>query len=101
MAVLSITKIGHPVLRRVAEDLSPAEVGSAETRRLVEDMIDTMRSRDGVGIAAPQVGVPKRIAVIEYRQNPRYPGHADIPLMVLLNARITSTGEEEQEAWEG
>lgn len=101
MAVLPIIKIGHPLLRQVAQDLTTEEVRSPETRRLIDDMIDTMRSRDGVGIAAPQVGVSKRIVVVEYKQNPRYPGHPDIPLLVLLNARVASTGEEEQKAWEG
>ena len=101
MPLLPVFKIGHPVLRQVAADLTPEEIGSPETRQLVDDMIDTMRSRDGVGIAAPQVGVSRRIAVIEYKQNTRYPGHADIPLLVLLNARVTGAGDEEQEAWEG
>ena len=101
MSVLPVFKIGHPVLRQVASDLTAEELRSPETRQLVDDMIETMRSRDGVGIAAPQVGVSKRIAVVEYRQNPRYPGHADIPLLVLLNARVTDAGDEQQEAWEG
>ncbi len=101
MPALPIFKLGHPVLRQVATDLTPEEILSPETQRLIDDMVDTMRSRDGVGIAAPQVGVSRRIAVVEYKQNPRYPGHADIPLRVLLNARIVSAGEEEQEAWEG
>ena len=38
--------------------------------------------------------------VVEYKQNPRYPGHDDIPLLVLLNARVTRAGEEEEAAWE-
>lgn len=101
MSVLPIYKLGHPVLRQVSTDLTPDDIRSPGTQGFIDDMIDTMRSRDGVGIAAPQVGVSRRIAVVEYKQNPRYPGHADIPLMVLLNARIVSTGEEEQEAWEG
>lgn len=101
MPALPVFKIGHPVLRQVAQDLTVEDLRSPETRQLVDDMVETMRSRDGVGIAAPQVGVSKRIAVIEYRQNPRYPGHADIPLLVLLNARVTGAGEEEEEAWEG
>ncbi len=101
MSVLPVFKVGHPVIRQVAEDLTPDELRSDATQRLIDDMTETMRSRDGVGIAAPQVGVSKRIAVLEYRQNLRYPGHADIPLMVVLNARVMELGEETVDAWEG
>ncbi|KPK21430.1 MAG: peptide deformylase [Dehalococcoidia bacterium SM23_28_1] len=61
MAVLPITVLGDAVLRQKAKRV-PQVDGSI--RRLVEDMIDTMRDVDGVGLAAPQVGVPLRVVVI-------------------------------------
>jgi peptide deformylase len=53
-------------------------------------MIETMRAADGAGLAAPQVGVPLRIAVIEVREdNPRYPYKPPIPLTVIVNPHLT------------
>jgi len=61
LAILPITALGDAVLRRRAKRV-PQVDGSI--RRLVEDMIDTMRDAGGVGLAAPQVGVPLRVVVI-------------------------------------
>lgn len=63
--LLKIVQAGHPVLRERARELTPDEIRSAETRQLIELMRETMRDAPGVGLAAPQVGVPLRIAVIE------------------------------------
>lgn len=63
--LLKIVQAGHPVLRERARDLTPDEIRSAATRQLIELMRETMRDAPGVGLAAPQVGVPLRIAVIE------------------------------------
>ncbi len=61
MAVLPLTIIGDPVLRRPAE---PVREVTPEIRRLVEDMFETMHANNGVGLAANQVGVSLRIAVL-------------------------------------
>ena len=61
MAVRPITVLGDAVLRQRAKRV-PQVDGSIQ--RLVEDMIDTMRDANGVGLAAPQVGVPLRVVVI-------------------------------------
>jgi peptide deformylase len=62
MAVLEIRTLPDQVLRRKARKVSAID-GSIQ--KLIDDMIDTMRANSGVGLAAPQVGVPLRIAVIE------------------------------------
>ncbi|MCJ7510239.1 MAG: peptide deformylase [Dehalococcoidia bacterium] len=61
MAVLPIKVLGDAVLRQKAKRVSQVD---GSIRRLVEDMIDTMRDAGGVGLAAPQVGVPLRVVVI-------------------------------------
>ncbi|HVW47642.1 MAG TPA: peptide deformylase, partial [Solirubrobacterales bacterium] len=67
---------------------------SAATQRLIDDMIETMRAANGAGLAAPQVGVSKRIAVIEVREgNPRYPYKPPIPLTVIVNPELTPLDE--------
>lgn len=62
MAKLKIVKIGDPVLRTVCR---PVEKITPRTLQLLDDMIETMHAADGVGLAAPQVGVLRRIVVIE------------------------------------
>ena len=68
MSVLEIREMGDPVLRERAAEVSAEELANDETQQLIDDMIETMRAADGAGLAAPQVGVAKRIAVIEVRE---------------------------------
>ena len=62
MAVLDIMKAGHPLLKQVAE---PVEFVNKKMRTLIEDMAETMYKTDGVGLAAPQIGVSQRIIVLD------------------------------------
>ncbi len=90
MAILPIREMGDPVLRERAAEVGAEELARAETQRLIDDMIETMRAANGAGLAAPQVGVSKRIAVIEVRPgNPRYPYKPAIPLTVIVNPELT------------
>jgi len=66
--VLKIVQAGHPVLRGNARELSREEIASTAIQSLIASMFETMRDAPGVGLAAPQVGVPLAIAVIEDRQ---------------------------------
>lgn len=101
MAILKVTKLGHPVLRKPAEAVPKEAIGSAPLERLIADMIDTMHEEDGVGIAANQVGISKQIAVIEVKDNRRYPGKPSIPLTVLINPKILGASKKPIEDWEG
>jgi len=93
--------MGHPVLREVCRDLSPEEIRSDRFRRLVSDMSETMREYGGVGIAAPQVHEPVRIALIEFgADNPRYSVEEPQPLVVLFNARVTVLDATPSGYWE-
>ena len=90
MSLLPIRQMGDPVLREVAGAVTPEELAGAEVQGLIDDMIETMRAANGAGLAAPQVGVPLRIAVIEVREgNPRYPYKPPIPLTALVNPELT------------
>jgi len=101
MAILKVARLGHPVLRRVADPLPLAALGTADTRRLIDDMIETMAEYDGVGLAAPQVHLSQRLFVYGVAANPRYPDAPPIPLTVLVNPRITPVGDEQELDWEG
>jgi peptide deformylase len=101
MAVLKVAHLGHPILRRVAEPVPPAAIGTREVQQLIDDMLDTMEDEDGAGLAAPQVHVSQRIVIYGVRQNPRYPDADDVPLTVLINPVITPVGGAQEEGWEG
>ncbi len=94
MAVRPIAMIGDPVLRTRAVEVTEEELGDPATQQLIDDMIDTMRHANGAGIAANQVSVPKRIAVVEVGDNPRYPYKPRIPLTVLINPVLEPVGDE-------
>ena len=101
MAVLKIAHLGHPILRKVAEPVSPEAIRSPEIQRLIQDMLETMADADGAGLAAPQVHVSKRVVIYGAEENPRYPDAESVPLTVLINPRITPVGTDQDEDWEG
>ena len=86
MAKLKIVKIGDPVLRSVSR---PVEKITPRTIQLLDDMVETMRAAEGVGLAAPQVGVLRRIVVIETPEE---------GLLELINPKIIAfAGEQRSE----
>ena len=101
MSVREIAQVGDPVLRERARQLAPDEVASPETKRLIDDLVETMRAAGGAGLAAPQVGVPLRIFVVEVRNNPRYPYKPPIPLRVLVNPVVRPLGARTFPSYEG
>jgi peptide deformylase len=101
MSILKVARLGHPVLRKVAESISEKQVRSDATRQFISDMVETMKEYDGVGLAADQVHVSKQIAVLEVADNPRYPEKPTVPLTVLINPIITPLTQELEEDWEG
>ena len=98
--ILKVARLGHPVLRSPARDLTADEVRSRELQRLLEDMVDTMHEYDGVGLAGPQVHLGLRIAVIEVPPSDART-REEIPLTVLINPRVTPLDETPVEGWEG
>jgi peptide deformylase len=102
MPTREIVQIGNPLLREKARHLTESELGSATLQELVADMIDTMHTAGGIGIAAPQVGESLRVAVIEIDAgSSRYPDLKSFPLTVLVNPKVTVLDAEEQGYWEG
>ncbi|HSE86703.1 MAG TPA: peptide deformylase [Candidatus Binatia bacterium] len=101
MAILKVARLGHPVLRKAAAPVSLQEIQSASFQKLIDDMIETMKEYDGVGLAADQVHESKQVAVLEVAENPRYPGKPHVPLTVLINPKILPLSEAMEEDWEG
>jgi len=101
MAILKVARLGHPVLRQVAEPVSAGDIRSAAVQQLIDDLIETMHEYDGAGLAANQVHVPRQIAVIEVAKNERYPEAPEVPLTVVINPVVTPLSEETEDGWEG
>jgi peptide deformylase len=102
MAVREIIRMGHPTLRKRARELSDTEIGSAAVRRLVEDMVDTLHDAGGIGLAAPQIDEPVRLAIIEIPGGPsRYGEIPAMPLTVFVNPHIEVVDPARAGYWEG
>jgi peptide deformylase len=102
MAILKVARLGHPVLRSSCRELTAEEIVSEPIRALVRDMHATMIEYGGVGIAAPQVHEPVRLAMIEFDDSSdRYGVTADQPLEVFINPRVTVLDETVAGFWEG
>ena len=93
MALLKIRKLGEKVLR---EKAAPVETVTEETRRLVRDMFDTMYDADGIGLAAPQVGVSQRVMVVAVRDEDGKQHE-----LALVNPVIVEAARETDKAVEG
>ena len=100
MSILKVARLGHPVLRKTTDKVDIEKISSKEIQRLIDDMIDTMREYEGIGLAAPQVHQSLQISAIESEKNPRYPGAPNIPLNILINPEIVRMSEETVEGWE-
>jgi len=94
VSVLEIAAVGDPVLRRRAEELTAEELRSPEVQRLIDDLVETKRAAGGAGLAAVQVSVPRRIAVVGVDEHTRYPYKPPIPLTVIVNPVVEPLSPE-------
>ena len=102
MSIREIVKMGNPVLREVAEDFSVEEIKSTETKDLLEDMWDSLEAAGGIGLAAPQIGISKQLAIIKLSsESDRYPDMEDSETYVIFNPKISIIDDNEQGFWEG
>ncbi|MBT3702126.1 MAG: peptide deformylase [Alphaproteobacteria bacterium] len=95
MSILKIARMGHPVLRIVAEDV--ADPNDPEIQRLIDDMIETMYDAQGQGLAAPQVYRSVRLVVYL----PPSEGLDEREPRILINPVITVNDDETVPGWEG
>jgi len=100
MSILKVARLGHPVLRAPSRPVTPAELESVDVQRLIDDMVETMYEYDGVGLAAPQIHIGLRLAVLEVPESDDR-SREPVPLTVLVNPEVTPIGEEKENGWEG
>lgn len=102
MAVRKIIRMGHPTLRAVARPLTEDEIGSDAVQHLTADMIDTLHDYGGIGLAAPQVNEPIRLAIIEIPGGTtRYGEIEALPLTVFANPELEIIDTATGGYWEG
>lgn len=94
--VREIKTLKDPVLRRTARKV---EKITPETRRLIDDLFETMRAANGIGLAAPQVGVLQRVCVVELDAEPDTPASGG--QIALVNPEIVKVSEERESGPEG
>ena len=99
--VLPRIGLGNPLLRRTAKRVSRAYLLSSEFKTLERNMIRTMRSTGGVGLAAPQVGIPLQVAVLEIHPTPLRPTLGQKGPLTIVNPRIIEYGTRIVSSWEG
>ena len=107
---LKIVQAGEAVLRQRGKDLTAGEIRSREIQNLIEWMRETMYDAPGVGLAAPQVGLALRLAVIEDKPENLKDVPADylkerdrkaVPFHVIVNPKLTLDGSADAEFFEG
>jgi peptide deformylase len=94
-----VLRMGDPILFKLAEPVT--QFDTAQLHALLQDMDDTMRSKNGAGIAAPQIGVSLQVVIFGVGANPRYPDAEEVPYTVLINPALEPIGAEMEEGWEG
>lgn len=99
MGVLPIVRMGHPVLRAQAAAVEPEWLAEPAAQRLIDDMIETMRAAEGVGLAAPQVGTGWQLFVYEALSEDE--PETGIPLRVVVNPMVEPAAGELVYDWEG
>ena len=101
MSILKVARMGHPVLRTRARALDPKDIGSPRIQKLIDDMFETMREYQGVGLAGPQVHESLRLFVAGFTPDADDEEDNRMPLMALINPEITPVGDAVVEDWEG
>lgn len=90
---LPVAQRGEKVLELIASPVTESEWGSAWLYELTQAMHTTMLERNGVGIAAPQVYISKRVIIVASRPNPRYPDAPEMKAIVMVNPEILTLSE--------
>jgi peptide deformylase len=102
MPKLNVVRIGHPALRARSASVTKKELTTKKFQTFLDNLAQLCDESKGVGIAAPQVGINKRVIVVHVDpKNPRYPNKKPFPLTVVVNPRIIKKSKTRSEDWEG
>ncbi|MBD2307917.1 peptide deformylase [Chroococcidiopsis sp. FACHB-1243] len=96
---MEIIQLGNPILRSKAKFVE--NIDEPQIQQLIDDLLITVKQANGVGIAAPQVGVSDRIFIVASRPNPRYPHAPEMEPTPMINPKILACSSESVKGWEG
>jgi peptide deformylase len=97
-----ILKLGNPILRRTAKEVSKEEILSENIQNLIDDMWNVMEKAGGIGLAAPQIGISIQLAVIKLESSSdRYENLEDSKEFIIFNPELEVINTEKQGFWEG
>lgn len=96
-----VINIGNPIIRNGTDSVSQEEFNSPILQNIIDGMIETMRDQNGVGIAAPQVGISKKIIVIAELTKKQLGSENTIPLTVIINPVLEFISDSYETDWEG
>ncbi|MCP2731148.1 peptide deformylase [Limnofasciculus baicalensis] len=96
---LEIAQLGNPILRQQAQLID--NIQAVRFQQLIDALIVTAISKNGVGIAAPQVSASYRLFIVASRPNPRYPNAPEMEPTAMINPRIIAHSDEIVKDWEG
>ena len=97
--ILEIEELGNPILRENAKRVD--NIGDEYIQGLIDDLIETVKAVNGVGIAAPQVNESYQIFIVASSPNPRYPDAPKMEPIAVIDPKIISRSEEMVDGWEG
>jgi len=102
MSKLTIVRLGHPALRTKSKAVSKKELLTKSFQKFLDELAKICDANNGAGIAAPQVGINKRVIVVHVDpKNPRYPGKKPFPLTIVINPKVVEKSKKTKEDWEG
>ena len=101
MKKINITEFGNPILRARAKIVSKDAITNSEIKDLIAQLQKVLKQTDGIGIAAPQIGVSKKVIVLETRPTPTRPTLATRGPVIAINPRIIWRSKKKVSDWEG
>jgi len=102
IAPLKVIRLGHPKLRLKSKPVSGKKLQEQRFQKFLDNLAKTCLANNGVGIAAPQVGVNKRVIVVHVDPtNPRYRNKNPFPLTIVINPKVIIRSSIKKEDWEG
>ena len=99
MSELELLQLGQPLLRRKAKPVS--DIHADRCRQIIELLTEQVIQRQGMGIAATQLGFDQQIFIMCSHSNDRYPDAPEMPITTVINPQILSSSEHQISDWEG
>jgi peptide deformylase len=96
---MEIRQLGDRTLRQVAQPVQ--NINQDEIQNLIDELMHMLQNANGVGIAAPQVGISQRLLIVASRPNPRYPHAPEMEPTPMINPRLVNHSDEVVKDWEG